>query len=151
MELKAADEYEPAVFERALAAEAGGPLAAAVRREPARPRGDLALALYRAGSVGGAITNWEKAMAEDPSQVYLLPYLARANFDIGRYQVCIDVLTRWIKIVADHTSLLADAYSLAGDASAKLGRMAQANRYYNLALSADNILNHWAITGLIGD
>ena len=151
VEFREASEYELAIFEFNRAAEAGGTLEVAARRESVRTRANLGLALYRGGSIGGAVTNWEQVLVEDPSQLYVLPYLARANYDIGRYQAALDVIARLVRVVADHTSMLGDAYSLGGDCSAKLGRDADARRYYNLALSADNILNHWAVTGLIGD
>jgi tetratricopeptide (TPR) repeat protein len=151
IEFKQANEYELAIFEFNRAADAGGALAAAAKRESVRTRADLGLALYRAGSVGGAVTNWEQAFGEDPSQLYVLPYLARGNYDIGRYQAALDVIARLVRVVAGHPPILADAYSLGGDCYAKLGRIADARRYYSLSLSADAILNTWAVTGLAGD
>jgi tetratricopeptide (TPR) repeat protein len=151
IEFKEASEYELAIFEFNRAADGGSALAVVAKRESARTRADLGLALYRAGSIGGAVTNWEQALAEDPSQLYVLPYLARGNYDIGRYQAALDVIARLVQIVANHTSLLADAYSLGGDSYAKLDRIADARRYYALAVSADNILNYWALSRLAGD
>jgi len=151
MELKQASEYELAIFEFNRAAEGGGALAVVAKRESARTRADLGLALYRAGSIGGAVTNWEQVLAEDPSQLYVLPYLARGNYDIGRYQAALDVIARLVQVVATHTSTLADAYSLGGDCYAKLGRIDDARRYYNLSMSKDAILNNWALTRLAGD
>jgi len=46
---------------------------------------------------------------------------------------------------------LANAYSLGGDSYAKLDRIADARRYYNLAVLADNIVNYWALSRLAGD
>jgi tetratricopeptide (TPR) repeat protein len=151
IEFKQANVYELAIFEFNRAADAGGALAAAAKRESVRTRADLGLALYRAGSIGGAVTNWEQAFWEDPSQLYVLPYLARGNYDIGRYQAALDVIARLVRVVAGHPSILADAYSLGGDCYAKLGRITDARRYYSLSLSADAILNTWAVTGLAGD
>jgi tetratricopeptide (TPR) repeat protein len=151
IEFKQASEYELAIFEFNRAAEGGGALAVAAKRESVRTRADLGLALYRAGSIGGAVTNWEQALAEDPSQLYVLPYLARGNYDIGRYQAALDVIARLVQVVADHPSILADAYSLDGDCYAKLGRIADARRCYNLSLSTDAIVNTWALTRLAGD
>ena len=151
IELKQASEYELAIFEFNRAADGNGALAVAAKRESARTRADLGLALYRAGSIGGAVTNWEQALAEDPSQLYVLPYLARGNYDIGRYQAALDVIARLVKVVANHPSMLANAYSLGGDCYAKLDRIADARRYYNLAVLADNIVNYWALSRLAGD
>ena len=151
IELKQASEYELAIFEFNKAADGGGALAVVAKRASARTRADLGLALYRAGSIGGAVTNWEQALAEDPSQLYVLPYLARGNYDLGRYQAALDVIARLVPVVANHTSLLADAYSLKGDCYAKLDRIADARRYYNLAVLTDNTLNYWAISRLAGD
>ena len=151
IEFKQAREYELAIFEFNRAAEDGSALAVAAKRESVRTRADLGLALYQAGSIGGAVTNWERALAEDPSQLYVLPYLARGNYDIGRYQAALDVIARLVPVLADHTSMLGDAYSLGGDCYAKLGRIADARHYYSLSMSADSIVNSWALTRLAGD
>jgi tetratricopeptide (TPR) repeat protein len=152
LELKKANEYEPAIFEFSRAAEASGPLAATVRRESAKTRIALGLALYQAGGIGGAVTSWQLALADDPTQeVYVLPYLARGYFDLGRYEGALETVNRLVKIIKDHSSMVADAYSLGGDCYAKLGRDAEARRYYNLSYAADWIVNYWAISRLAGD
>ena len=150
IELRQASQYELAIFEFNKAADGTGTLAQAARRESARTRADLGLALYRAGSIGGAVTSWEQALAEDPSQLYILPYLARGNYEVGRYQAALDVIARLLKIVVNHPPMLANAYSLGGDSYAKLDRMVEARRYYSLAVVADNILNYWALSRLAG-
>jgi tetratricopeptide (TPR) repeat protein len=150
-EFKQAREYEPAVFELHRAAEAGGALALTARRESARTRVILGLGLYRAGAIGGAVTAWQQALAEDPSQVYALPYLARGNYDLGRYEAALEAIAQLVQVAADHNSVLGDAYSLGGDCYAKLGRDADARHYYNLSLDADPSENYWAMTGLIGE
>jgi tetratricopeptide (TPR) repeat protein len=150
IELKQASQYELAIFEFNKAADGTGALAQAAKRESARTRADLGLALYRAGSIGGAVTNWEQALAEDPSQLYILPYLARGNYEVGRYQAALDVIAHLLKIVVNHPPMLANAYSLGGDSYAKLDRMVEARRYYSLAALADNILNYWALSRLAG-
>jgi tetratricopeptide (TPR) repeat protein len=152
LELQKANEYEPAIFEFSRAAEAGGALAAAVRRQSAKTRIALGLALYQAGGIGGAVTSWQLALADDPTQeVYILPYLARGYFDLGRYEAAIQTVNRLIKIIADHTSMVADAYSLGGDCYAKLGRDADARNYYSRSYAADLILNYWAMSRLAGE
>jgi len=152
LELQKANEYEPAIFEFGQAAEAGGALGATVRRESAKTRIALGLALYQAGGIGGAVTSWEHALADDPTQeVYVLPYLARGYFDLGRYEATLQTVNRLVKIIKDHSSMVADAYSLGGDCYAKLGRDAEARRYYNLSYAADWIVNYWAISRLAGD
>ena len=67
VELQQANEYEPAIFEFGRAAEAGGHIGAAARRESAKTRIELGLALYQAGGIGGAVTSWQLALADDPS------------------------------------------------------------------------------------
>ena len=132
VELQQANEYEPAIFELSRAAEAGGVIGAAARRESAKTRIALGLALYQAGGIGGAVTSWQLALADDPTQeVYVLPYLARGYFDLGRYETALQTVDRLIKIIAGHSSMVADVYSLGGDCYAKLGRDADARRYYN--------------------
>jgi tetratricopeptide (TPR) repeat protein len=88
---------------------------------------------------------------EDPSLIYVLPYLARGYYDVGRYQAGIDAAERLAKLIKKHKYALANAYSTAGDCYAKLGKDAEARRYYSLSLAADPILNYWALTGLAGE
>jgi tetratricopeptide (TPR) repeat protein len=152
LELQQAREYEPAIFELSRAAEAGGLLAAAVRRESAKTRVELGLALYQAGGIGGAVTNWQLALADDPTQeVFVLSYLARGYFDLGRYEIALQTIDRLIKIIAGHSSMVADVYSLGGDCYAKLGRDNDARRYYALSYAKDWIVNYWAISRLAGE
>jgi len=152
LELQKANEYEQAIFEFSRAAEAGGALAVAVRRESAKTRIALGLALYQGGGIGGAVTNWQLALADDPTQeVYVLPYLARGYFDLARYEAALQTVNRLVKIIADHSSMVADVYSLGGDCYAKLGRDADARHYYNLSYAADWIVNYWAISRLAGE
>jgi hypothetical protein len=146
-----ASEYEPAIFEFEQAAAAGGAVGETARREASRTRVTLGLALYRSGGIGSAVTNWQLALDEDPSLVFALPFLARGNYNLGRYDAAIEAADRLAKIVSDHNDSLANAYSIAGDSYAKLGRDDDARRYYNLSFTADPILNHWALTGLAGE
>ena len=149
--LEKASQYEQAIFELQTASEAGGALGIAARREAARVHMMFGLALYQAGGVGSAVTNWQQALAVDPSQFYSLPYLARGYFEIGSYEAAVQTVDEVLKIVKDHNSLLGDAYSLGGDSYAKMGRVAEARKYYNLSLLADPIENYWALTGLVGE
>jgi len=151
VELRDENEFEQALFEFSRAAEGNGALAETAQREIAITRMSLGLALYRAGGVGSAVTNWEVALMEDPSLIYVLPYLARGYYDIGRYQAGIDTAERLTKLIKDHKYALANAYSTAGDCYAKLGKDAEARRYYSLSLAVDPILNYWALTGLAGE
>lgn len=149
--LESTNQYEEAIFELENAAEAGGAIGFVAHREAARVYITYGLALYQSGAVGSAVIAWEKALAEDPGRPYSLPYLARGYFDIGSYETTVQVVEREKKLVSDHNSLLADAYSVAGDACAKLGRDEEARNYYNLSLAVDPILNYWALTGLAGE
>lgn len=152
LELQNTNEYEQAIFELSRAAEAGGALGAAARRESAKTRIALGLALYRAGGIGGAVNSWQLALGDDPTQeVYVLPYLARGYFDLARYEAAIQMVDRLIKIMKGHSSMVADVYSLGGDCYAKLGRDADARHYYNLSYAADWIANYWAISRLAGE
>jgi len=145
-----AGQFEPAIFEFNQAAEAGGAVGMAAKEEAAQTLINLGLALYNDGGIGAAVTNWEQALAADPTQVYALFYLARGYYDVGRYQAGIETINRLVKIISDHNAMLGNAYSLAGDCYAKLGRISDARHYYNLSLSADSIENYWALSGLIG-
>ena len=152
MEFQLANEYEAAIFEFGRAAEAGGQVGAAARRESAKTRIELGLALYQAGGIGGAVTSWQLALADDPTQeVYVLPYLARGYFDLARYQAALQAVDRLVKIMLDHKSMVADVYSLGGDCYAKLGRDNDARRYYNLSYAKDPMVNYWAISRLAGE
>lgn len=149
--LRQVNDYEPAIFEFSQAAEAGGALAATAQREAAATRVTYGLALYQAGGIGAAVTNWELALAEDPGQIYALPYLARGYYDIGRYEAGIETGKRLTVLINDHNFALANAYSTVGDCYAKLGDDPAARRYYALSLAVDPILNYWALTGLAGE
>jgi len=152
VELQQANEYEPAIFELSRAAEAGGPVGAVARREAAKTRVELGLALYQSGGIGGAVTSWQLALVDDPTQeVYVLPYLARGYFDLARYEAALQAVDRLVKIMSDHSSMVADVYSLGGDCYAKLGRDDDARRYYNLSYAKDWIVNYWAISRLAGE
>jgi tetratricopeptide (TPR) repeat protein len=152
LEFEQANEYEPAIFELSRAAHASGPLGATVRRESAKTRIALGIALYQAGGIGGAVNSWQLALADDPTQeVFVLPYLARGYFDLARYETALQTVDRLLVIIAGHSSMMADVYSLGGDCYAKLGRDADARRYYNLSYGKDWIVNYWAISRLAGE
>jgi tetratricopeptide (TPR) repeat protein len=151
VELRGENEFEPALFEFSRAAEGNGALAETAQREIPITRMSLGLALYRAGGIDSAVKNWEVALMEDPSLIYVLPYLARGYYDIGRYQAGIDAAERLAKLIKNHKYALANVYSTAGDCYAKLGKDAEARRYYSLSLAVDPILNYWAMTGLAGE
>ncbi len=150
--LRQANDYEAAIFEFSQAAEeGGGALAETARREAAATRVSYGLALYQAGGIGSAVTNWELALAEDPTEIYALPYLARGYYDLGRYEAGIEAGKRLASLIKDHNFVVANAYSTIGDCYSKLGDDASARRYYNLSLAVDPILNYWALTGLVGE
>jgi Tfp pilus assembly protein PilF len=142
VDLRAKRQYEPAILELQRAAEISPALAKTVRHEALRMRADLGLACYQAGAIGAAVANWQQALAEDskgrplksqPSLLYVLPYLARGNYDLGRYEAGLEAATQWAEITADHGSLQAAGYWLGADCYAKLGRDAEARRYYSLS------------------
>lgn len=142
VDLHAKRQYEQAILELQRAAQTSPALGGAVRHEAARIRADWGGACYRTGAVGAAVANWEQALAEDskgrllksqPSLLYVLPYLARGNYELGRYEAGLKAATQWAELTLDHGSLQADGYSLAADSCTKLGRDAEARRYYNLS------------------
>lgn len=149
--LRRSGQYEQAIFELDYAAKSGGALGEAARHEASRTHVAFGLALYQAGGFGSAVTNWQLATAKDPTNVYGLTYLARGFFDIANYDSTIATANDVIKITRDHPALLANAYSLAADAYAKLGQPSQARDYYSLSIAADPILNYWALTRLAGE
>ena len=151
VEFRKQSEYEPAIFEFSLVDEAGRAIVATAKREGAATRIALGLALYHAGGIGAAVMNWEIALTEDPSRIYVLPYLARGYYDLGQYQAGIKTIDRLIPLIRDHNVALANAYSTAGDCYAKLGKDAESRRFYTLSLVSDPILNYWALTGLAGE
>ena len=151
VDLRAGNEYEAAIFEFSKAEDATSALAETARREIAITRMSLGLALYRAGGIGSAVTNWELALAEDPSFIYVMPYLTRGYYDLGRYQAGIEVAQQLAKLIKDHNYALANVYSMAADCYAKLGNSMEARRFYQRSLQADPILNYWALTGLAGE
>jgi Tetratricopeptide repeat len=142
VDLRAERQYEPAILQLQRVAETNPALAKTVRHEALRMQADLGLACYQSGAIEAAVANWEQALAEDskgrslksqPSLLYVLPYLARGNYELGRYEAGLEAATKWAEITADHGSLQADAYWLAADCYAKLGRDAEARSYYSLS------------------
>jgi tetratricopeptide (TPR) repeat protein len=138
VDLRAKMQYEQAIFELQRAAEINPALAKTVRHEAERIRADWGLACYQAGAIDAAVANWQQALDEDskgrplksqPSLLYVLPYLARGNYELGRYEAGLKAATEWVEITTDHGSLRTDAYSMAADCYAKLGRDAEAGRY----------------------
>jgi tetratricopeptide (TPR) repeat protein len=141
-DLRAARQYAPAILELQRAGEKNPALAKAVRHEALRIRADWGLACYQAGAIGDAVANWQQALTDDskgrplksqPSLLYVLPYLARANYELGRYKAGLEAAAQWLEITGDHASLQAEAYRLAADCYAKLGRDAEARGYYSLS------------------
>jgi len=150
-EFKEAREYELAVFELARAADWGGDVASVARRESARTRVEFALALYRGGGIGAAVTQWEQALVEDPMQLQGITFLiARGNYDLGRYQASLDVLKDVLQASADRPTR-ANAYSLAGDCYAKLGRDVEARTSYKRSLRENMLVNFWGMSRLTGN
>ena len=151
VQFRRANEFEAAIFEFGLAANGNGWAVETARREAAATRVTFGLALYQAGGIGAAVANWKVALAEDPSQIYALPYLTRGYYDVGRYQAGIATGQSLVKLIRDHKFVVSNAYSMIADCYAKLGKNEDARRYYNLSLAADPILNYWALTGLVGE
>jgi tetratricopeptide (TPR) repeat protein len=151
VEFRQANQFEAAMFEFSRAAEAGGALAETARRESTLTRINYGIALYGAGAVGSAVTNWQQAVAEDPNQVFALPFLVRGYYELGRYQNGITTALRLVELIRDHSFDVANVYSMIGDCYAKLGDDANSRKYYNLSLTSDPILNYWALTGLAGE
>ncbi len=150
-EFKEAREYELAVFELARAADWGGAVATVARRESARTRVDFGLALYRGGGIGAAVTQWQQALAEDLVRQQGLTFLiARGNYDLGRYPASLDVV-KGVLLASGDRSILANAYSLAGDCYTKLGRDIEARDSYNRSLKEDMLVNFWAMSRLTGN
>ncbi len=148
--LREAGQFEPAIFEYTQAASAGGSVALAARREAAETRLEFGLALYRAGAVGGAVTNWQRSLADNPAQLVGLVFLARGDYDLARYQAALDAANEVIN-AAGLNSIEANAYSLGGDCYTRLGRNADARRYYTKSIKLDNDINLWATAALAGD
>lgn len=151
VELRAANDYEAAIFEFGKIGKATPALVETASREIAATRLSVGLAFYRAGGVGSAVNNWNLALAEDPSMIYVMPYLIRGYYELGRYQAGIDLAERLARLIGDHKYALANVYSMAADCYTKLGMDDKARLYYTRSLAADPILNYWALTGLAGE
>ncbi len=150
MKFKQAGEYESAIFELEQATNFGGSLTVTARREAARTRLEFGLALYRAGAIGSAVINWQQSLAYNPVQVQALAFLARGDYDLARYEEALRANDKVIDSVG-FSSVLANAYSLAGDCYTKLGDDDNARRYYTRSIKLDNDINLWATAGLVGN
>ncbi len=150
-ELKEATQYDLALFELARAAEWGGAVASVAKRESARTRVEFGTALYRGGGIGAAVTQWQQALAEDPLQPNEVSFLiGRGNYDLGRYQAALDALEDALRFSADRPTR-ANAYSIAGDCYARLGRDEEARSNYNRSLKEQMLVNFWAMSQLTGN
>ena len=150
-EYKEATQYDLAVFELSRAAEWGGAVAPVAKRESARTRVEFGAALYRGGGIGAAVTQWQQALAEDPLEQHQVGFLiGRGNYDLGRYQAALDVLEDVLRVSADRP-IRANAYSIAGDCYARLGRDAEARNYYKRSLKEQMLVNFWAMSRLTGN
>jgi hypothetical protein len=150
-EFKNAREYESAVFELDSAAAWGGTVATAARHESARIRVYFGKALYHDGGIGAALTQWQRAIVENPLPQEGLAFLiARGNYDLARYPAALDAVGRVLRSASDKP-VLANAYSLAGDCYTKLGRDVDARNSYNLSLAEDMYANFWAMSRLTGN
>jgi tetratricopeptide (TPR) repeat protein len=141
-DLRAERQYEPAIWELQRATETNPAVAKPARHEALRIRADWGVVCYQAGAIDAAVVNWQQALDEDskgrplksqPSLIYVLPYLARGNYELGRYEAGLKAAMQWAEITADHRSLRADAYRMAADCYTKLGRDAEALRYSSLS------------------
>jgi len=150
MMFKQVGQYEPAIFEINQAANVAGELGLTARREAAGTQLEFGLALYRAGGIGSAVVNWEQSLANNPVQIQALVFLARGNYDLARYQEALQADKKVIDSVG-LTSVLTNAYSLAGDCYTKLGDDDNARHYYTLSIKLDNDINFWATKGLVGN
>jgi tetratricopeptide (TPR) repeat protein len=150
-EFKWAREYDSAVFELNRAAASGGAVAIAARHECARIRVYFGIALYHGGGIGAAVTQWQQALVEEPVQEQGITFLiARGNYDLGRYQASLDVVKDVLR-ASDDRPIRANAYSLAGDCYAKLGRDVDARNSYTRSLKEDMLLNFWGMSRLTGN
>jgi hypothetical protein len=141
-DLRSENQYEGAILELQRVAEINPAMAKAARHEALRIRADWGLACYHAGAIDAAVANWQQALDEDskgrplksqPSVLYVLPYLARGYYLLGRYEAGLKAAAEWAETTTDHASLQADAYLLAADCYAKLGRDTEARRYQTLS------------------
>jgi tetratricopeptide (TPR) repeat protein len=112
---------------------------------------EFGIALYRGGGIGAAVTQWQQALVEDPLQHHAVGFLvARANYDIGRYQAALDAINDVLRATDDRPTR-ANAYSIAGDCYSKLGRDAEARNSYNRSLNQQMLVNFWAMSRLTGN
>jgi hypothetical protein len=150
-EFKEQREYDLAVFELARAAKWGSTAASVARRESARIRVVFGIALYRGGGIGAAATQWQQAVVEDAVQQNGVAFLiARANYDVGRYETSLDTVKGVLRASGDKL-IVANAYSLAGDCYTKLGRDYEARQSYNLSLKWATFSNFWGMSRLTGN
>lgn len=147
---KEAGQFESAIFELNQATQFGGFPGLTARRESARTHLEFGLALYRAGAIGAAVTNWQQSLAENPIQVQPLVYLARGNYELADYVKGLDAADEVVK-AAGLNSVLANGYSLGGDCYTKLGDDDKARHYYARSVALDNFTNLWALSALAGD
>jgi hypothetical protein len=106
-------------------------------------------ALYKKGAIAAAIPTWEHALAKNPFQWVAAFCLARAYFEVTRYQESITVLQQMIKGIRD-PFLRAALDDDLGDDYLRLGDPAAAKLVYRHSYLVDYVLNWRGLTDLIG-
>ena len=139
-----------AVSEYRLAARAGGDVGVAAHREAARVAAYFGLTLYGQQAVGAALAQWRQAFEEDPFQIQVLFYAARANFDVGQYRQAISAGEQFCQR-ASNTYALADVYSDMGDSYTKLDDHARARVCYAMSFKLDYIINPRGLGAITGN
>jgi tetratricopeptide (TPR) repeat protein len=146
---EASQHMSEAIYENETAGTMSGQLREIGRREAARVAAEYAVALYAEDAVGGAMTNWQTALQNDPRQFYALFCLCRAYHELAAYPKSIEIGRELLKLCSN-SLILANVHSNLADDFEKLGNFPEARFHYAISEKLDDDRNFRAYNGLTG-
>jgi tetratricopeptide (TPR) repeat protein len=118
-------------------------------QEAGRLEASTAGGFYAAGAIGEAAAYWEKAVRDDPRQLFALFALGRSYYQLAYYEDAVAADAAFLKRCHNHL-VLANVHSNTADAQAKLGNADEARRHYTISQKLDDDRNFRAYNSLSG-
>jgi tetratricopeptide (TPR) repeat protein len=140
-------QRETALHEYELAADDPA-LPSIGRREQVRLAVEVGLIRYSRSDPQSAVTIWEAANRLDPDRIEPLYYMARAYYDLSRYEDAVRINELLLSRVSQ-SQLRAHVYANLGDCYQRMGNPQKAREQYTLSMRADPHQNYRALMSLV--